>query len=127
MMGATLVLVRYCLLLPVYSFSSTPLQMPLLHFILLVISTLLIGAGGYVVNDILDTGLDELNKPEMNLVDHGIPQNQAWNLYYALNIAGIGLGLLVSYLAGKTELGILFLVVATSLYYYSLKYKALSY
>jgi 4-hydroxybenzoate polyprenyltransferase len=125
MMAATLVLTRYCLLLPVYSLYDIPLQMPVLHFILLVLATLLTGAGGYIVNDLLDTGLDEWNKPGRNLVGKEISEENAWKLYYALNIAGVGTGALVSYMAGKPELGILFLLIATALYYYSLKYKYL--
>ena len=125
MMAATLLLTRYCIMLPVYSQVDIALQMPLLHFIMMLAATLLIGAGGYIVHDILDTGLDEWNTPGANKVGREISESQAWKLYYIVNIVGVGLGLLVSFLAGKTELGILFLIIATALYYYSLKYKYL--
>jgi 4-hydroxybenzoate polyprenyltransferase len=126
MMAAALFLVRYCIFLPIYNTIDLPLQTSFPGFLLLVAATVLIGAGGYVVNDILDTGLDDLNKPGKNIVGREISEKNAWTVYYSLTIAGVACGTLLSYLAGKTELGILFLVIATSLYYYSLKYKYLA-
>ena len=125
MMAAALLLTRYCILLPVYHAQDAPLQMPAAQFALLILATLLIGAGGYIVNDILDIAMDGTNKPGINTVGTDFPESSAWKVYYALSIAGVSLGTLVSLLAGKVELGILFLVIATALYYYSLKYKYL--
>lgn len=127
MMAAALALTRYCIFLTVYRAAGVPLQAGFLEFLLLLFATLLIAAGGYVVNDILDTGLDELNKPGKNIVGDRISEKTAWTLYYSLSAAGILAGALLAWLAGKAELGILFLVVATSLYYYSLKYKYLAF
>jgi 4-hydroxybenzoate polyprenyltransferase len=126
MMAAALLLVRCCILLPIYNTIGIAIQTSLPVFLLLLSATVLIAAGGYVVNDILDTGLDDLNKPGNNIVGRDISEKDAWTLYYSLTIAGVACGTLLSYLAGKTELGILFLVIATSLYYYSLKYKYLA-
>lgn len=125
MMAAGLLLTRYFILQPVYSAAGTALQTGALPFLLLLIATLAIGAGGYVVNDILDTGLDELNKPGVNPVGRTITEKQAWTWYYVANGVGLAGGGLLSYLAGKPELGILFVIIATALYYYSLKYKYL--
>jgi len=125
MMAIALILVRYCILLPIYNASGVALQTDLSEFILLIVSTLSIGSAGYVVNDILDAGLDDVNKPGMNQVGNRVPEKMAWNIYYGLNIGGIATGVLLAYLSGKTELGILFLLIATALYYYSLKYKYL--
>lgn len=125
MMAAALLLTRYCILLPVYAANDVALQMPAMNFFLLLLATVLIGAGGYVVNDILDAAMDGTNKPGMNAVRTGLSETTAWKAYYILSIAGVVLGTMVSFLAGKVELGILFLVIATSLYYYSLKYKYL--
>jgi 4-hydroxybenzoate polyprenyltransferase len=127
MMAAGLALVRFCIFLPVFNITGIPLQTTLPEFLLLVAATVLIGAGGYVVNDILDTGLDDLNKPGKNAVGTLVTEKFAWRLYYTLSIAGVACGAMLSYLAGKPELGILFLVIATSLYYYSLKYKYLAF
>jgi 4-hydroxybenzoate polyprenyltransferase len=125
MMALILLLVRYCILLPIYTDGEVVLQMPLPDFLLLLIATVSIGAGGYIVNDILDVGLDEKNKPGQNPIGKQLSNSFAWKLYYTLNIIGIGIGTLISFRTGKPELGILFLVTATALYYYSLKYKYL--
>lgn len=125
MMAAGMVLTRYCIFMPVYSSQNVAMQMGTPEFVMLVLATLLIGAGGYVVNDILDADLDDLNKPGVNHIGQLITEKLAWRFYYGLNIAGVLLGTALAWLAGKPELGILFLLVATSLYYYSLKYKYL--
>jgi 4-hydroxybenzoate polyprenyltransferase len=125
MMATTLLLARYCILLPVYTKAEVALQMPLLYFTMLLLATLMIGAGGYIVNDILDAGLDELNKPGVNSIGRQIPEKSAWKAYYAVNIVGVALGGVVSFVSGNPVLTILFLIIATALYYYSLKYKYL--
>ena len=124
-MALILVLTRYALFLPVYIHAGIALQMPGIDFIILIITTLFIAAGGNVVNDILDISIDNLNKPSENQVGRAISEKKAWNIYYILNIAGILAGTYISWRAGYIQLGIIFLVIATVLYYYSLKYKYL--
>ena len=39
------------------------------HFILLIISSLLIAAAGNIINDYFDLNIDEINKPEKKIID----------------------------------------------------------
>ena len=40
-----------------------------LNFILLVVSSVLIAAAGYIINDYFDINIDQINKPTANVVD----------------------------------------------------------
>ena len=58
-------LLQYYILLPeLKKVNLTPL-LPDFEFFLLVFSTILIAAGGYIINDIEDVEIDKLNKPEI--------------------------------------------------------------
>jgi 4-hydroxybenzoate polyprenyltransferase len=124
-MAATLLLVRYCIFLPVFRQNGLEGLMPWWQFLLLVAATLLIAAGGYVINDVLDIELDKINKPARQIIGNGISENSGKNLHFNLTAAGMVAGLAFSYLSGNVFLGILFVIIATALYYYSLKYKYL--
>jgi 4-hydroxybenzoate polyprenyltransferase len=124
-MAATLFLVRYCIFLPVFRQNGLEGMMPWWQFLLLVAATLLIAAGGYVINDVLDIELDKINKPSRQIIGNGISENSGKNLHFNLTAAGVVTGLAFSYLSGNIFLGILFVIIPTSLYYYSLKYKYL--
>ena len=52
-------------------------QMPLLHFLLLVLSTVLIAAGGNVINDYFDTRIDRINKPGKVIVGRTVRRRVA--------------------------------------------------
>ena len=59
--GFTQYLIYYSLLLPY----GIPLALDPFHFFLLVFSTLLIAAGGYVINDYMDVKTDQINHGEV--------------------------------------------------------------
>lgn len=126
-MMLTLALVRYGIIFPLYQQVGLQLQLPSWQFMLLMLSTVMIGAGGYIINDILDAGLDQVNKPSGTFVGNRISENTAMNWYYVTNAIGVGSGLALSYFSDKIEMGILFIIIATALYYYSLKYKYLAF
>lgn len=124
-MAAMLVLVRYAIFLPVFRQNNLTGLMPDWQFLLLVAATLLIGAGGYVINDVLDIEPDRINKPEKQLIGKLITEEKGNKLHFNLTAAGVITGLLFSYLSGNIFLGILFVIIPTALYYYSFKYKYL--
>ena len=71
-----------------------------LDFALLVLVTVLIAAGGYVINDLYDQDIDRINKPGKSWVGSHYSVRQAWSLYWASGI----LGLLISvYLAWRVQ------------------------
>jgi 4-hydroxybenzoate polyprenyltransferase len=98
------------------------LKFPWYDFMILVIATLLITAGGYVINDYFDIKTDLINKGEV-IVGTKIPRRKAMMWHNVLNLAGVAAGFYVSWKAGYFWLGILFLIVSGLLYFYSASYK----
>lgn len=124
-MAGMLVLVRYAIFMPVFKQNGLEGLMPGWQFLLLVAATLFIGAGGYVINDVLDIEIDRINKPERQVIGRQISEVTGNKLHFNLTAAGIISGIVFSYLCGNIFLGILFVIIPTALFYYSFKYKYL--
>jgi len=122
-MAGMLLLVRYAIFLPVFVQNGLEGLMPGWQFLLLVLATLFIGAGGYVINDVLDIEIDRINKPEKQVIGREISEDAGNKLHFNLTAAGIAFGIAFSYFSGSIFLAILFVVIATALFYYSFKYK----
>lgn len=130
----TMVLMRYAVIEPLISKISVilligngeevfmELQFPFYHFILLVIATIFITAGGYVINDYFDIKTDLINKGKV-IVGTKIPRRKAMMWHNILNIAGVAIGIYISKKAGYIEMGAVFLIVSGLLYFYSASYK----
>lgn len=63
---------------------------------LLVLSTVLITAAGYMINDYYDVKIDYVNRPHEVVVGKGIKRRVVILLHSVLNFSAIGLGFLVS-------------------------------
>lgn len=134
MVALTMILMRYAVLKPllqkmVVVLSSNPteqtsmdLQFPLFNFILLVLATLCITAGGYVINDYFDIKTDLINRGKV-IVGTKVPRRTAMMWHFILNTAGVVLGFYISWRIGFTMMGALFLIVSGLLYFYSASYK----
>ena len=97
-----------------------------LAFTLLVISMVLIQAGGYVINDIFDIEIDSVNKPGRQIVGGIFTERQSNLFYIVLTIIGLGCGLAASLMAdGKNFITIFasLILLACFLYSYSSRYK----
>ena len=90
---------------------------------LLVISTVLIAAGGYVLNDYFDVKIDTINHPEKLLVGKLIPKQQVMLIYQGLTTVGFLIGLLLSYLNRSLTLALVYIAVTGLLWFYSASYK----
>jgi 4-hydroxybenzoate polyprenyltransferase len=91
--------------------------------LLLVLATVLIAAGGYILNDYFDVKIDEINKPEKLIIGRTFSKKQAMRLYQFFSIAGILMGLLLAWNLKSLSLGFIFIVVPGSLWFYSASYK----
>ncbi len=94
-----------------------------IQFSLLIISTILISVGGYIVNDIFDINSDSINKPGKNIVGSIIGVDYAYKIYWLTTISGVLMGLLLSYLVNQINFGLIFLFSAGLLWFYSQKYQ----
>ncbi len=93
------------------------------HFFLLVFATVMLTAAGYVINDYFDTRTDMINRPERVLVGKEISRRQALALHVVLNALGVGAGVYLSWAIGFSFLGIVFILAAGLLWFYSTTYK----
>lgn len=90
---------------------------------LLVISTISIAAGGYVLNDYFDVKIDALNHPEKQIVGKLISKEQTMKIYQVLTFLGLICGLLLSYLNRSLTLALIYIGVTGLLWFYSASYK----
>lgn len=123
MMALTLFLVKWCLVDTLLYLAGTEPSFSTWSFILLTLSTVLIAAGGYVINDYLDTDIDEINKPAQILVGKKISKNAIWNFYITLNITGLVAAVFPALEAGNINLVLIQIVSAGLLWFYSYSYK----
>lgn len=93
------------------------------QFALLVLSTVCIAAGGYIINNILDTETDSYNKPNQVIIGTKISETTGYNLYIAFNIIGVGIGFYLSNIINKPNFAIIFVAIAATLYLYATTYK----
>jgi len=107
-------------LLPSDQFS---LQFGELQFALLVLSTLLIAAAGYIINDYFDTQTDLINKPGRVVVGIRIGRRVAMILHAVLNGFGVGLGVYLSFYIRLPALSLVFIFATGLLWFYSTSYK----
>lgn len=89
------------------------------QFILLVLSTVLIAAAGYVINNIFDQETDNFNKPKNVIVGKSISETNAYYSYVALNVTGVAIGFYLSNVIGKPGFASLFILIAATLYFYA--------
>jgi 4-hydroxybenzoate polyprenyltransferase len=95
-------------------------------FTLLVISMVLIQAGGYVINDIFDMEIDAINKPEKQIVGKVFTEKQCNLFYLVLTIIGLACALAASVMALGNKFITFFAcmaLLACLLYSYSSRYK----
>lgn len=93
------------------------------NYILLVIATVCIAAGGYVINNIMDQDTDEIAKPQNRVVGVSISETVAYNWYIGLTIVGVGIGFYLSNVIYKATFASMFILVATLLYMYATSFK----
>lgn len=130
----TMILMRYAVIEPLISKIGVilrdgtgeeiplALQMPLFDFILLILATVFITAGGYVINDYFDIKTDLINKGKV-IVGTRIERRRAMMIHNIFNLAGVAAGFYISWKSGYFLAGMMFLIVSGLLYFYSASYK----
>ncbi len=111
--------IKYLVFAPINSYSKfTPAL-----FTISLISTILIAAAGYIINDYFDVKTDKINRPETVVIDVIIKRRWAMILHIIFNGIGLILGL---YLALKCHsiLLLMFQILSiTLLWFYSTHFK----
>lgn len=100
-------------------------QLPWYVTLLLMCAAMLIGAGGYVINDYFDVKIDRINRPDEVVVTRSVSKPAAMRLSIALSGTGIACGIAAAVLLRSLTLGILFVLIPGLLWFYSSSYKRL--
>ncbi len=93
------------------------------QYTLLILATLLIAAAGYVINDIMDQETDNDNKPNRVVIGKGISEAMGYNIYFALNVIGVGIGSYLSNVIEKPKFILIFIIIVSLLYLYATSFK----
>lgn len=126
MIAIMMLLVYYCLMLPMFNTGIVGVMPLSPAFMLLLISMVFIAAGGYVINDYFDVEIDKANKPDKLIVSKIFSSNVTKFFYIILTFIGIVTGLASSILILDSRFYLLFtilLLLVCLLYSYSANYK----
>lgn len=117
------VLLRYGLLLPILSHYGIDPALSDLRFILVVASTVLLAASGYVINDYFDIRIDRINRPDSVIIGNKISRRTALFLHVLLTVTGVFIGLFLAYVARKENYALMYILIPAFLWYYSTTFK----
>lgn len=102
---------------------NMPLALTDWQYGLLVLSTVLIAAAGYVINNVFDVVTDSINKPNDVIIGKSVSETMGYNLYIILNITGVGIGFYLSNVIQRPGFAGIFILIASLLYFYSMTLK----
>ncbi|KAA2241900.1 ubiquinone biosynthesis protein UbiA [Chitinophaga agrisoli] len=121
--GLTQFLLQYCVVEPLLASSGEKPSLSVLCFVLLSISTVLVAAAGYIINDYFDINIDIINKPEKMVLDKIISRRWAMAWHTILNMAGVSIGFIVAWKIGQIYLGFTQVICSLLLWFYSTSFK----
>ncbi|MCD4794635.1 MAG: geranylgeranylglycerol-phosphate geranylgeranyltransferase [Bacteroidales bacterium] len=116
-------LMRYAVIFPMLESKGFESQFSDFNFFLLVLTTVILAAAGYVINDYFDTKTDLLNRPKTVVVGKHIKRRSAMTLHIVLNIVGIVLGFYISLQINLWKLVYIYVLITGLLWFYSSSYK----
>jgi 4-hydroxybenzoate polyprenyltransferase len=117
-------LFRYAILIPIMKLEQVTPAFGNISFALLVLSTVLVAAAGYAINDYFDIRNDRINKPKKIIIGKHISRRVAMMTHTVFSIIAVLIGAYVSYKAGSIKLTVINIVMVSLLWMYSLKFKA---
>ncbi|RQO32295.1 hypothetical protein DBR32_01410 [Taibaiella sp. KBW10] len=94
---ATQMLIWFCLIRPLPQLTEGTLFLDWPNALLLSLSTVLIAAGGYIINDYFDVKIDAINRPEKSLIGKDINPKFAILLHNFCNVAGLIIAAILAY------------------------------
>ncbi len=117
----TQLLLRFCLIMPIYLNGFVAVESSLSNgeFALLVLSTVLVAAAGYIINDYFDVKSDEINKPERIIIGRSISKRRAIIWHFILSAIGISIGFYLAFKVNCWYLGFIHIVSMALLWLYN--------
>jgi len=100
-------------------------QLPWYLLLLIMLATVGIAAGGYVINDYFDVKIDRINRPDEVVVTRSVSKPAALRMSIGLSSFGAICGLIAAALLHSLTIAILFILIPGLLWFYSSSYKRL--
>lgn len=116
-------LLQYAVIRPLFARQGVNLTLSDGQFFLLSLSTAMVAAAGYIINDYFDVNIDQINKPDRIIIDRVLSRRWAIAWHTALNVIGVALGFFIGWKIGYPLLGFTQLVCTGLLWFYSTSYK----
>ncbi len=114
-----IVLVQLIIRFALFEPFQIDVKLNVLGYSLLILATVCIAAAGNIINDIYDIETDTVNKPDKVIVGKYISEKTAFNLFFILNVIGVGLGFYLSHSVGKSPFFSIFVIISATLYVYA--------
>ena len=89
----TMMAMRMLVIFPVFKVYGIDMMFPDWGFYMLMLGTMLIAAGGYVINDYFDVHIDSVNRSKKMIVGAAMPRRKAIALHLWLSIFGLAFGI----------------------------------
>ena len=121
--AGTMVVIRHGVVGGLLGASGLALGLGTPWFILLVCSTVLIAAGGNIINDYFDTRIDRINKPDALIVGRTVPRRKAMVAHLVLSGLGLLCGWAVVAHTGLWRLAVIPPFAIGALWTYSTSFK----
>jgi 4-hydroxybenzoate polyprenyltransferase len=102
---------------------EVPLLMTHLDFFLLSLSTVMVAAAGYIINDYFDVKVDRVNRPERIIVGKYIKRRVCMGAHVVISAIAVLIGGYLAYKLGNWKLALIQVLSVGALCYYSTMFK----
>jgi 4-hydroxybenzoate polyprenyltransferase len=112
-----------CVVLPAAEITNATMLLTAGNFLMLSLSTILIAAAGYIINDYFDIKIDNINRPQKMVLEKKIPMKAAIILHSLFNVCGLFLAFVLVRHTGSYSWLLLQLTCTILLWFYSTHFK----
>ena len=85
----TQALFQYCILYPLFDSVNAAPVFDYKNLLLLIAASVLIAAGGYIINDYFDINIDRINKPEKQIIGKKLSRRRAILWHSIISLLGV--------------------------------------
>ena len=115
--------IRFGIIQPFLKQAELNLFMSEKLFFFLVLTTVLIAAAGYIINDYFDVKLDIINKPKQLIIGKSIKRRYALLWHTLFSIVGLSLSAYVAFQINHPWMVLMHVYCTGALWYYTVKFK----
>jgi 4-hydroxybenzoate polyprenyltransferase len=119
MMAASILLFQFYIVAPHVKLVGLQPTLNWPRLLLFMFSVCCIAAAAYVINDFFDEESDRIYKKRPQIIGQMVSPDQAYTIYFILNILGIASGFALCFWIDNLKLGYFFVLPALLLWFYS--------